>query len=1276
MDTAKTCPKCGKPLAANAPAGLCPECLMQAGFPTGTEPDPGTKKHRFQPPSMEELKPHFSQLEILSYIGQGGMGAVYKARQPMLDRYVALKILPPEASSSPGFTERFTREARALARLNHPNIVSVYEFGQSGGYYYLLMEFVDGVNLREMERAQRLLPAQALSIVPKICEALQYAHDEGVVHRDIKPENILVDKKGRVKIADFGIAKILGAETNDRITGAQHVVGTPHYMAPEQVEKPLSVDHRADIYSLGVVFYEMLTGELPLGRFAAPSKKVQIDVRLDDVVLRALEKEPEQRYQQASVFKTQVETIATDPREPARGAGPSAEPAALKAAEEWLAFVDARNYSASWEDATRFRGAFTKEDWIKKLDQVRLPLGRMSSRKLVKVKKFSIPPGLSTGSRLTVTFTSCFAELNAATEMVCLLLTSSGRWKTIGYRIHPQFAKSRAGLLGSFPIPQERWLRPILWIVAALLFLNFALPHTRDFNRFGLSQPWIFLPDSAHGTIFNPFSTSFYSGIISLLLAIVLFSTRGKATDTLLSRRRLYRWATAVLLAVLVAVGIRAVVIEPFKAMNDAVAPEITPGSRVFVYKLARDFKPGDIVVYRYSATGKFDKYLLGRVAEYPDNGQVSIERRHEAALRIAIGDVVGKVIFNTRSDSPYNRPTPTFGPVVERTLNDLATKTNCALNLITGELLTPPPDILEYLYPIHKFSKPSEYQKMYNTVGNWCRENDVHLIGPVTRTPHLNALAGLDDFGPAQWSMSVEDLTNFFLQPPPGALIGSSSVPVAVETRADNSGTYAFKTVYGALGLFKILSTNKWPNPSITIKYKVLRDGNTDMANNSPQPDPTNAIPLASAELWAPSPMPTNSMGVHKVLDDAQKLADAGEYEKALQHYIWYYNHALEIDGGQSGVRGSFALSYWMDLGEKYPKALQALAEIRDDTAERLRVGHGGFKTFMDLHNLNGELKDDEGTYAVFKTIEQHDSHLAKQCYPIIEDMFVAKGEYQTSRKYIDDPQAKYERIRHNYEMEMGTAKRMATFQAKINRDIAAVQARIASNAPPTTVDENSILRSIPSRGLMPPDPSAALPRFAQERFVTEVCRLIEILLATGSPEKAEDILRQAKEVLQSPKFDSAIDDAKQRIAAHKTQKQSGQGFSVGQQFFPRGDSIELTSVERSSGQIIVKGHYKLVSAQRATLALNITTSNAGYTKVAPQQSKHITSGSGDFELIHPNPTDGSPHVAMYGDDGVAFANLYFQVWFDLNTEFSARTTKPKLAMPSGQKQSTTNTP
>jgi len=285
---------------------------MKAGLNTGTDPGgAGPLSRGFEPPPVSEIAKLFPQLQVLEFIGKGGMGAVYKARQPALDRLVALKILPPAAASDPGFAERFNREARALARLNHPNIVAVHDFGQAGTLHYLVMEYVDGGNLRQVETTSRLTPEQALAIVPQICEALQFAHNEGVVHRDIKPENILLDKKGRVKITDFGIAKMLGGAAPDtQLTGARDVVGTPHYMAPEQVEKPQSVDHRADIYSLGVVFYEMLTGELPLGKFVPPSRKVQVDVRLDEVVLQTLEKEPALRYQQASQVKTAVETIA------------------------------------------------------------------------------------------------------------------------------------------------------------------------------------------------------------------------------------------------------------------------------------------------------------------------------------------------------------------------------------------------------------------------------------------------------------------------------------------------------------------------------------------------------------------------------------------------------------------------------------------------------------------------------------------------------------------------------------------------------------------------------------------------------------------------------------------------------------------------------------------------------------------------------------------------------------------------------------------------------
>lgn len=328
MSESPRCPKCDAPLPADAPAGLCPKCLVQAGFESRPEPPPHLEPTLrspattgFEPPSVEELAGKFPQLEILELLGKGGMGAVYKARQPGLDRLVAVKILPPEISRDRGFVERFQREARALAQLSHPHIVAVYDFGERSGLCYFVMEFVDGANLRQTIQSGGLSPDAALAIVPQICEALQFAHDEGIVHRDIKPENILIDKRGRVKIADFGLAKLLAQDAGDHaLTGSHQVMGTLRYMAPEQMQGAREVDHRADIYSLGVVFYELLTGELPMGKFAPPSKRVLVDVRLDEIVLRALEQEPEHRYQHASEVKTDVEMISRASQSPNRAA--------------------------------------------------------------------------------------------------------------------------------------------------------------------------------------------------------------------------------------------------------------------------------------------------------------------------------------------------------------------------------------------------------------------------------------------------------------------------------------------------------------------------------------------------------------------------------------------------------------------------------------------------------------------------------------------------------------------------------------------------------------------------------------------------------------------------------------------------------------------------------------------------------------------------------------------------------------------------------------------
>ncbi len=313
MNDTRTCPNCRAEIPADAPEGICPACALRAGFDIGegiNTPTCADTSRTPQPIAVEELAGLLPELEQFELIGRGGMGTVYRARHRELDRLVAVKVLDPALSFHASFTERFIREARTMAKLDHPNVVRVYDSGYREGFYYLIMELVDGVSLRQTIEAGGLDPKEALAMVPHICEALQYAHDQGIVHRDIKPENILMDREGSIKIADFGLAKLIGKETGRRLTRTNQVMGTPNYMAPEQIEHPGEVDHRADIYSLGVVFYELLTGELPVGRFPLPSKKVQIDVRLDDVVLHTLEKEPSLRYQKASELRTDVESIS------------------------------------------------------------------------------------------------------------------------------------------------------------------------------------------------------------------------------------------------------------------------------------------------------------------------------------------------------------------------------------------------------------------------------------------------------------------------------------------------------------------------------------------------------------------------------------------------------------------------------------------------------------------------------------------------------------------------------------------------------------------------------------------------------------------------------------------------------------------------------------------------------------------------------------------------------------------------------------------------------
>jgi predicted Ser/Thr protein kinase/uncharacterized membrane protein (DUF485 family) len=683
------CPQCGATLPTGALEGLCPACLLKQGPETEPQSVP------FQPPGVEEVARLFPQLEILAFIGKGGMGAVYQARQPALARMVALKILPPQAACGPDFADRFSREARALARLNHPNIVAVHEFGQAGGSPFFIMEFVDGLTLRQLEQAGRLSPPEALRIVPQICEALQFAHDEGIVHRDIKPENILIDKKGRVKIADFGIAKIIGGgEAGGATTETRQAVGTPHYMAPEQVEKPHAVDHRADIFSLGVVFYEMLTGQLPLGKFAPPSRKVEIDARLDEVVLRALEREPELRYQQAADVKTRLDTIT------------------------------------------------------------------------------STPPGTAPSLAVSTANRRVFAWLSLAFLIV--------------------------GLLG-FPL---------------LIALNANDYATMTFSGLGL--------------------------VLALIFGLVSW------------RERLGRVITIVIGGIL--------------------------------------------------ALSAFLMFI-----SFEKEAARSAEMRAEMAARQAERKEAADRLLEQMKPGPPERANLAGGKTKDR-----------------------------------------------------------------------------DQAGLAQ-------------------------------------------------------------------------------------------VPVAFAETWSPALAPGAKPDLKGIMIEAKDLMNRGHFDEALGRQIWFFNHAAQFDPGYAAVRLSFALSDWMELARRYPKALQALTEVRDRDVAEFAAGRGHSQLFQEVENINRQLGQPEATCKLCQTIADKDPGLAGQCYYYAQKVLLEQGQYQLCSRFMGDPQARF----------------------------------------------NSARSQIKTHGMN-----------YLNYFVSQVCTLVEILVGTGHNTEAEDISAQAIAVLDDPRLHSAVTDAEARIA------------------------------------------------------------------------------------------------------------------------------------------------
>ena len=272
----------------------------------------------FNAPDIEVLGRLLPAFDFECLIAKGGMGAVYKAKQRSLGRDVAIKILPPEVGHDPQFRSSFETEARAMARLNHPNLIAVYDSGAVEDMLYIVMEYVAGKSLYHSSYGQMVDPIQAVELIQGICAGLSQAHEKGIIHSDIKPANILLTPKAEPKIGDFGLVRLVGSE------GTGLVMGTPGYTAPEVLANPLVADHRSDLFAVGVILYELLTGQRQEPGAAPPSTVCGCNIGLDDIWRRATHLNPASRFQSAAAFSAALAEwlVAKDGPAKRRGVGP------------------------------------------------------------------------------------------------------------------------------------------------------------------------------------------------------------------------------------------------------------------------------------------------------------------------------------------------------------------------------------------------------------------------------------------------------------------------------------------------------------------------------------------------------------------------------------------------------------------------------------------------------------------------------------------------------------------------------------------------------------------------------------------------------------------------------------------------------------------------------------------------------------------------------------------------------------------------------------------
>jgi tetratricopeptide (TPR) repeat protein len=659
------------------------------------------------------------------------------------------------------------------------------------------------------------------------------------------------------------------------LTGEGQVMGTPHYMAPEQVEHPLTVDHRADIFSLGVVFYEMLTGELPLGKFQPPSRKVQVDVRLDEVVLHALEKEPERRYQQASQVKTDVQQIETS-----------------KTTGVPTASVDQR---------PRLSG----------------PPSLVPS------------PDRRRGKRKKVAF------LAAAT---LALLLGFGVWLVVFYRSATK----------------------------------------------GIAPP---------------------SGLVSW------WRGEGDANDS--------------------------------AGINNGVLH----GGVAFV--------PGE-VGQAFSFGGSSNSYV--EVADSPTlrlTNELTIECW---AKRLNTSE--GHVLVEKGGD--WTGGQSDFGIV----LNDT------------------------YVGGAH-FG--------FSSAGGWC----ACAVTPDTAWHHYAAVAISGQANPILYIDGVPQAISQQGGAPTINLFASTR-PLHIGAQLDPQTRWFYysSTLIDELSIYnRALSASEIQaifaagpagkrSASRGLLGGLLR-GIGLSANSRTSGSQATALPRA----WSPPVVTGQKLDPNQVRDEANALRAKGQYQAALDRYLWYWNHALEYEPGLSAVRLSFLLSDWVELGRPYPKAKQALLDIRARDTQLLLGGGGDFDVFMDLSNINRSLQDEDSTYEAFNKLRQRNPTLAWQCFLAAEGLLVKHGDYALCLEYVGDPEVAFAQIRQRWQL-------------------------LKQNEQPA--EENPVQPANPVAPLPPP----TRPKTADGQFVDETCQLILILVKTDHKTEAEHIRDEALGLVDDPRLKSAVSD------------------------------------------------------------------------------------------------------------------------------------------------------